>query len=442
MHVNVAEIVSGRVFPLLPVFVKRGKGAKAKAMKQKSAPLPAVDLTPIDTTEALSAFCQDMAAEPFVTVDTEFIRETTYWPQLCLVQIAGRDRAVAIDPLADGIDLAPFFSLMENPSVLKVFHAARQDLEIIWNLGRLIPSPIFDTQVAAMVCGFGDSISYDQLVQRICGGQIDKSSRFTDWSRRPLSHKQVTYALSDVTYLRNVYLALQTSLDEQDRSHWVREEMAILTSSDTYDVRPEQAWKRLKMRVKRPRDLAVMMTVAEWREAEAQSRDMPRNRILKDDAIYEIATQKPTTPDALAKLRAVPKGYHRSRHAAGLLAAVEAGLAIDPDAIPRIERHQPPPNGIGAVVDLLKVLLKAVSESEGVAARIIATVDDLTRIAADDAAPVAALNGWRREIFGEKALDLKHGRLCLRVMDGKVEVVPVQALEMPDRPVPAVTVSA
>ncbi|MCB1492699.1 MAG: ribonuclease D [Rhodobiaceae bacterium] len=384
--------------------------------------LPVAETEPITETEDLERFCAEVADEPFVTVDTEFIRETTYWPRLCLIQIAGRDRAVTVDPLADDLDLTAFFDLMANEEVLKVFHAARQDLEIIWNLGRLIPAPVFDTQVAAMVCGFGDSISYEQLIQRISRAQIDKSSRFTDWSRRPLTQKQIHYALSDVTHLRTAYMALTASLDEQNRTEWVREEMAVLTSPETYDIQPEDAWKRLKMRVKKPRELAVMIEVAAWREREAQTRNMPRGRIMKDDAIYEIAVQHPTDAEALSKLRAVPRGYERSRHADGLIEAVKAGLAMEQDRIPRIQRNQAPPEGTGAVVDMLKVLLKAVSEEDGVAARIIATVDDLSRIAIDDEAPVPALSGWRRELFGERALQLKRGELALVVKNGKVRV--------------------
>lgn len=381
------------------------------------------DIDPITSTDELAAFCAALAAEPFITIDTEFIRETTYWPKLCLIQLAGKERAEAIDPLADGIDLKPFFELMANKNVMKVFHAARQDLEIIWNLGNLIPEPVFDSQVAAMVCGFGDSISYEQLVQKIANEQLDKSSRFTNWARRPLTDKQLSYALSDVTHLRKIFLFLSASLAEQGREDWVREEMSILTSRETYDLQPKNAWKRLKMRVKKPQELAVLMKVSEWRESEAQSRDLPRNRVLRDETIYQLASQQPRTLDALSQIRSLPNGFARSRHAEGLIKAIEAGATLDRSEMPTLKRGPSLPDGIGATVDLLKVLLKAVSEEEGVAMRVIATVDDLTRIAADDEAPVAALSGWRREIFGLQALKLKRGEVGLKINDGKVKFV-------------------
>ncbi|MEM6666423.1 MAG: ribonuclease D [Pseudomonadota bacterium] len=382
------------------------------------------NITPLTRTQDVATLCEALAHDPFVCVDTEFLRETTYWPKLCLIQIAGESGSGVIDPLADGLDLAPFFALMANTGITKVFHAARQDLEIIWNLGGLIPSPVFDTQVAAMVCGYGDAISYDQLVYRITGHQIDKSSRFTDWSRRPLTQKQLFYALSDVTYLRDVYRSIRANLGEQGRSGWVSEEMDILTSPDTYRAEPEDAWKRLKGRIKKTRDIGVMMSVAAWREREAQSRNVPRNRVIKDDAIYEVAMQHPRDRDAIGRLRAVPKGFERSRHADGLIEAVADGLARDPETIPRPRKGEQLPNGSAAVIDLLKVLLRAVSEREGVAARVIATVDDLNQIAASDDADVAALKGWRRTLFGEEALKLKHGKLLLQVKRGAVRTIP------------------
>jgi ribonuclease D len=374
----------------------------------------------ITTTAELAAACKRMSHFDVVTVDTEFMRETTYWPKLCVIQLASPEEAVIVDAMAPDIDLESFFKLMKNEKIIKVFHAARQDIEIVYHLGGLVPHPVFDTQVAAMVCGFGDSISYDQLVQRVSGARIDKSSRFTDWARRPLSDKQIEYALADVTHLRDVYKALSARLAEQGRTEWVREEMEVLTSPDTYRMEPEHAWKRLKLRVRKPVELAILQELAAWREREAQSRDVPRNRVIKDDAVYEIAQQQPTTPAALAQLRTVPKGFERSRAAEEILAAVKRALALPKEQLPKVPKHRPMPNGNGAAVDLLKVLLKMTSETHGVAAKVIATVDDLEAIAADDSADVPALHGWRRELFGEAALKLKRGAIALAVRKNHV----------------------
>jgi ribonuclease D len=376
-------------------------------------------MQPITTTSELAALCARMAKHPFVTVDTEFLRETTYYPLLCVAQLASPEEAVVIDALADGIDLTPLFDLMTNESVMKVFHAARQDIEIFWNLAKKIPHPIFDTQVAAMVLGYGDSISYDQLVQRITGDAIDKSFRFTDWTRRPLADAQLRYAISDVTHLRDVYLKLSADIQTRSRTEWVRAEMDILTSPDTYRMEPERAWERLKSRVRKPKDLAVLIEIAAWREREAQSRDVPRGRVLKDDVLGEISIQAPTTIEKLSHLRSLPKGFERSRWGEAIIDAVKRGLERDPKTLPRIEKFRGALNG-GATVELLKVLLRMTSERYGVAAKVIATVDDLERIAADDEADVPAMKGWRRELFGERALALKHGKLALAVEKGRV----------------------
>lgn len=376
-------------------------------------------MQPITTTGELAAACERISRHPFVTVDTEFLRETTYYPLLCVAQMASPDEAIVIDALAPGIDLSPFFELMANEKILKVFHAARQDIEIVWHRAKAIPHPLFDTQVAAMVLGHGDSISYDQLVQRITGDTLDKSNRFTDWTRRPLTDNQLVYAVSDVTHLRDVYLALVADLGRRGRTDWMDDEMEVLTSPDTYRADPAQAWQRLKTRVRKPKDLAVLIEVAAWREREAQSRDVPRSRILKDDAIGDIATQAPTTAERLASLRSLPKGFERSKWGEGILDAVKRGLERDPKTLPRLERPRGAPNG-SATVELLKVLLRMTSESHGVAAKVIATVDDLERIAADDHADVPALKGWRREMFGERALALKQGKLALSMQRGRV----------------------
>ena len=347
----------------------------------------------ISTTAALNAACERLSKHSFVTVDTEFLRETTFWPKLCVVQLASTDEAVVVDALADGLDLSAFFQLMNDEKVVKVFHAARQDIEIVWHRAKIIPHPVFDTQVAAMVLGYGDSISYDQLVQRTPGGQIDKSSRFTDWARRPLTQQQLTYAIADVTHLRDIYQSLKADLEKKNRTSWLDSEMQILTSPSTYEQHPENAWMRLKARVKKPKEIAVLMEVAAWREREAQSRDVPRGRIIKDDVIGEIAIQQPKTAEQLGQLRSIPKGF---------------------------ERYKPLSNGASATVELLRVLLRMTAEQNGVAARVIASADDLEAIALDDNADIEALKGWRRELFGDRALKLKHGGISLAIEGGRV----------------------
>ncbi|WP_349433779.1 ribonuclease D [Pararhizobium sp. A13] len=378
----------------------------------------------IETTAELAAACETLAQGQYLTIDTEFLRETTFWPQLCLIQMAGPDMAVIVDPMAKDIDLAPFFELMANTSVIKVFHAARQDIEIIYNLGKLIPHPIFDTQVAAMVCGFGDSVSYDQLVSRIKGVHIDKSSRFTDWSRRPLSDKQLDYALADVTHLREVYLHLKEELEREGRSLWLTEEMAILEAKETYDIHPDDAWQRLKMRLKKPQELAVLQKVAAWREREARNRNVPRGRILKDDGLYEIAQQQPKDAEALSRLRTIPKGWERSAAGTAIIEAVNAALELPKSEMPKLPRQNQSPEGAAAASEMLKVLLKLIAEKQGVAAKIIANSDDLERIASEGPkADVGALKGWRRELFGDTALKLINGEVALRFVDRKIEAV-------------------
>jgi ribonuclease D len=362
----------------------------------------------------------------FVTVDTEFIRETTFWPELCLIQMATPQTTALIDPLAPGIDLDPFFKLMADERVLKVFHAARQDIEIVFHRGGLIPHPVFDTQVAAMVCGFGESVSYEQLVQRVSGGRIDKSSRFTDWRRRPLSEKQLEYALADVTHLIDVYYHLKAELDRENRAHWLNEEMEVLTARSTYDQHPDDAWKRLKVRVRKPVELAIVQHVAAWREREARERNVPRGRVLKDDAIFEVAQQAPRDAEALARLRTTPKGWERSGTAQGLLASINRALETPKEDLPKLPKFAQPAEGSSAAAELLKVLLRMVAESEGVATKVLASSDDIDRIAADgEAADVAALHGWRREVFGEKALSLVRGEIALKFENRKVSVFEV-----------------
>lgn len=401
----------------------------------RPTPLYAMSKMMITTTDDLRAACARFAHADFVTVDTEFLRETTFWPKLCVVQIADAEGPVVVDALAPDIDLAPLYALMADETVLKVFHAGRQDIEIFHHLAGLVPAPVFDTQVAAMVLGFGDSISYDQLVQRTAGVTLDKSSRFTDWSRRPLSDEQVEYAIADVTHLRTVYARLSADLAKRGRADWLSEEMEVLTSPATYASEPDDAWRRFRSRVKKPRDLAVLMEVAAWREREAQGRDVPRSRILKDDALLEVATRAPKTVEALGSLRAFPRGYERSRAGQEILEAVALGLARDPAGLPPLERERGVSPMSGATVELLKVLLRMIAEKHGVAAKIIASVEDLERIAGDDDAEVAALKGWRRELFGESALKLKAGTLALALERGRVVALERDPSE--DGPLPA-----
>ena len=382
-------------------------------------------MTLIDTTEALAALCQRQAQAGYVTVDTEFMRDKTYWPQLCLVQIAGPEEAAAIDPLAQGIDLAPLFELMANPDVLKVFHAARQDIEIFVNLTGAVPAPLFDTQVAAMVCGFGDAVSYETLAGRLAGAHIDKSSRFTDWSHRPLTERQLRYALTDVVPLRTVYEKLAARLEKSGRSSWLAEEMGTLTDPATYRQDPAEAWRRFKVRSNNRKLLALVRELAAWRETAAQQRNLPRNRMLRDEAVLEIAAHAPTTVADLSRTRGLGKNFAEGRLGGEVLAAVARVLATpESEYPPPPPRHEPPP-GLGPLVDLLRVLLKLRSEENGVAQKLVADTEDLELIAADDAAPVRALHGWRAELFGKDALDLKHGRLALTAAGKRIKLVRV-----------------
>ena len=378
----------------------------------------------ITETDELAQACAALAENPFATIDTEFLREQTFWPQLCLIQLAGPDNEFIVDPLADGIDLAPFFDLMANKHTVKVFHAGRQDVEIIYARASLIPTPIFDTQVAAMVCGFGESIGYVNLVKKILDIDLDKGARFTDWSRRPLSQKQLSYALADVTHLRGVYTHLADELESTGRAAWLTEEMEALSAPDTYVTAPEDAWRRLKIRVKSRRALAVMMELAAWRERIAQSQDVPRNRVLRDEAIYDIANQQPTEPAKLGQLRTLSDGFGRSGRAKEIIAAVKAGQARDLSTVPKLNNGQPLNAEASAVSELLRVLLKAQAAEHRVAPKLIADTGDLDRIASEAEPDIPALKGWRRKLFGEEALKLKRGEVSLSIENGKVVAVP------------------
>ena len=377
----------------------------------------------IATQQELEQAIAELSKSDFVTVDTEFIRETTYWPELCLIQMAAPGVTALIDPLAGKLDLAPFFALMANERITKVFHAARQDIEIVFHLGGLLPHPVFDTQVAAMVCGFGDSVSYDQLVAKITGARLDKSSRFTDWRHRPLSDRQLEYALADVTHLIDVYRYLAAELEREGRADWLNEEMEVLTSRETYDPHPEDAWKRLKVRVRKPEELAVLQAVAAWREREARERNVPRGRIIKDEGIYEIAQQQPRDAVALGRLRTISKGWERSSTATSLLETINAALARPREELPKLPKSFQPSEGTSAAAELLRVLLRLTSEKQGVAAKVLASGDDLERLATDgEAADVPALHGWRREVFGDAALKLIRGEIALKFQRRKLVV--------------------
>ncbi|ALE03733.1 Ribonuclease D [Bartonella ancashensis] len=369
-------------------------------------------MKPITQTEDLKIAIATLCDSDFVTVDTEFIRETTFWPQLCLIQISSPNLTVLIDPTAQGIDLQPFFELMTNKKVVKVFHAARQDIEIIYHLGRIIPLPLFDTQIAGSICGFGDSISYDQIVQRCTGHCLDKSSRFTDWSYRPLSEKQLLYALADVTYLRDVYLALKKLLENNKRTHWMDDEMATLLAPQTYEIPENEAWKKVKGKVGKACEFAVLQKVAAWREREARKHNVPRRHIMKDESLIEIAIQKPKDESELGRLRGVNKILHRPQMMQTLIEAINESLTVDITSLPALPKHNPVSNKTAVAIDLLKILLKLVANENNVAAKIIATSDDLEKIANNTTTlNIPAMNGWRYEIFGQKAEQMLKGKI-------------------------------
>lgn len=378
----------------------------------------------IKTTQELETFTQELASSSFVAVDTEFMREKTFWPILCLIQAAAEGVEAIIDPLADGLDLTPFLELLASKDIVKVFHAARQDVEIFYKLMGTVPAPLFDSQIAAMACGFGDQIGYEPLMRTLVNAKIDKASRFTDWSRRPLTDAQLTYAISDVTHLREAYPILLDKLASENRDHWVAEEMNDLLNPDLYYINPENAWQRLRLKGVKPKEVGPLMKLAEWRENEAHSRNVPRNRILKDDAIYELARLAPTGPKELARARSIPKGFERSSSAEGIINAVKAGAAIAREDLPALERHDGP-KAPADVVELLKVLLKTQCEQYGVAPKLIANVADLEAIALGNTANVAAMKGWRREVFGEAAENLKQGKLALKLDDVSVKIIDV-----------------
>lgn len=379
----------------------------------------------ITTTQELTAFCASLSGAEFVTIDTEFMRERTYYAKLCLVQLGGPNDAAAIDPLAEGIDLQPLFDLLDDTRILKVFHAARQDIEIFVNLTNRVPVPIFDTQIAAMVCGYGESIGYEPLASSLTGAVIDKSSRYTDWSQRPLTDRQIEYALADVTHLRDIYVKLAAQLQKSGRSEWVSEEMTILTDVHTYQADPYEVWKKLKLRTDKPRRRAILRELAAWREIEAQSADLPRSRVIKDEQLLEIANHAPLSVDDLARTRGLSQGMAQGRYGTAILEAIARGNAVPLKDCPAGEAKKKMPNGAAAVFELLKVLLRQVSDEHGVAAKLIASSDDLERLAAEDAPDIKPLQGWRRKLFGETALAFKRGELALSVRKGKIATISI-----------------
>ena len=372
----------------------------------------------ITTTPQLQALCDRLAQHSYVTVDTEFLREKTYYPKLCLIQVASDDESAIIDPLVDGIDLSPFWDLMDNGNVTKVFHAARQDLEIFYQLMERLPKNLFDTQIAAMVCGFGEQVGYETLVQKIAKQPLDKSSRFTDWSNRPLTEKQITYAIGDVTHLRDIYKHLYTTLESKNRLHWLDEEFTVLTTPDTYIMEPQNAWKRLKTRGGKPKFLVVLQAIAAWREALAQRKDIPRGRIVRDDTLLNMAANVPTTVKDLENIRSFPKGLANSHQGQEILKAIEGALATDKSTWPVIDKPKTPPPWVAPMADMLRVLLKYYATRENVAGKIIASNADMDTIAQLDGeklqqANVPAMQGWRYEVFGQYAEKLKRGEIAI-----------------------------
>ena len=388
-------------------------------------------MTPITTTEALAALVERLTGARYVALDTEFMRDQTYWPILCLVQIAGPDEAAVIDALAPGLDLAPLGPLFADPKTVKVFHAGRQDLEIFLRQFGQVPAPLFDTQVAAMVCGYGDQVAYDTLAKRLAGASLDKASRFTDWSRRPLTDRQLAYAAADVVHLRPIYEKLSAELKRNGRHGWIAEEMAILADPDTYDLSPEHAWERLKSRSGDRKFLGNLKALAAWREREAQRRDVPRNRVVRDEQLFEIAAHKPNSVEELARGRGLSMDFARGRLGQGILAALAEAKPFTPEEMPEREERVAQP-GLQPLLELLKVLLKLKAEQHGVAQKLLANTADLEQLAADDRAKVPVLSGWRREVFGADALALKHGQLALTADNGAVKVLRLDDIAEPD----------
>lgn len=380
----------------------------------------------ITTNEALNALCERLSKSEYVTVDTEFLRDKTYYSKLCLIQIANEEEYHAIDVLAGGLDLNPFFDLMVNENVLKVFHAAKQDIEILVNMAGIVPKPLFDSQIAAMVCGYGDSIGYEKLVMSICNEPLDKSTRFTDWSRRPLTTRQIDYALGDVTHLRTIYKNLNAQLQKSGRESWLQEEIADLLDKNSYIIKPENAWKRIKIRNSNRRFNAIVHKIAEWREAQAQSRNIPRNRVMRDEVLLELSAVRPTHVNALSSIRGLGSNFASSKGGDAVIIAVKDAMDLSEDQLPKISKRRPPSQNTDPIVELLKVLLKLVCKRENVAPKLIANVEDLENIAENDTADVKALHGWRYDLFGKDAIALKEGKVAFAMKNGEIIVFPIK----------------
>ncbi|HUX78852.1 MAG TPA: ribonuclease D [Alphaproteobacteria bacterium] len=379
----------------------------------------------ITNTSDLKAFCERAAKLPYIMVDTEFVRETTYWPQLCLIQVGLPEEAVAIDPLAKGIELQVFFDLLQNPHVIKVFHSGRQDVEIFYHLTGQIPEPLFDTQIAGMVCGFGESVGYDVLVQKYAKVSIDKSSRYTHWAQRPLTEKQLIYALGDVIHLRIIYEKLYARILDEDRLHWMKEEVSILTDPATYMIDPYDAWKKIKVRSPKPRMLAILREITAWREITAQQRNVPRGRVLRDEVMLELSAASPRNVSELGRMRGLSSSFIDGKEGKTVLELIEKAHALPLEDCPQVKKEGASPPGASALIEMLRLLLKIKSEKYSVAPKLIATSGDLETIARSPDPQVPALEGWRREVFGNAALALKTGKVAIGIKNHKITLIPL-----------------
>jgi ribonuclease D len=382
-------------------------------------------MTLITQTNNLESFCKRAEVSSYITIDTEFVRETTYWPQLCLIQVGLKDEAVAIDPLAEGIDLTSFFSLLQNPQIIKVFHSGRQDVEIFYHLTGKIPDPLFDTQIAAMVCGFGESVGYDVLVQKFAKISIDKSSRYTHWAQRPLTEKQLTYALGDVIHLRIIYEKLYKKIMEEDRLHWLHDELAVLKDPATYAVDPYAVWQKIRVRSPKPRMLAILRELAAWRELTAQQRNVPRVRVMRDEAMLELAAASPQTLQELKRMRGLSVSIVDGKEGQNILELIQKAQSLPLEGCPQVKREGTSPPGASALAEMLRLLLKIKAEKYHVAQKLIATTSDLEEIARSSNPNIPALEGWRREIFGNAALALKEGKVAIGIKNHRISLIPL-----------------
>jgi ribonuclease D len=375
----------------------------------------------IKTNKELKEACKKLNKAKFITIDTEFIREKTYWSQLCLIQVCSSESEFIIDPLEEDIDLKPFIKILNKKSILKVFHSGRQDIEIFFKISGKIPSPIFDTQIAAMVCGFGDSVGYEKLVDKLLKKKIDKSSRFSNWAKRPLTNKQLNYAIGDVTHLFEIYPLLNDALKEKKRTRWLDEELKILTSENTYNTDPELAYKRLKIRGYDLKTRGVTFQLAKWREERAQNNNIPRGRVIRDDIIYELSSMKPKSINEIMSLRSFSNGLRLKENVINeIQEQILIGLSLKEENLPKLPEKRKLPHGTNSRVSLLKILLNSISEENEVAQKLIASTQDLEDLIADDSADIKTLKGWRYDLFGKKALDFKNGKVAITMEENNV----------------------